>query len=417
MVVVGRKCPAAVRAPRRNGDIRGKPGRVADEGGDGGGGGSVGGKLDDRRNVGRRPRQALRVGLERGRDLARIDDGAHRDGRHGDLTLADGHQVVMVQHAGPRHLLRVAPAGGGQRHVLDAVPRAVVAHGVDVPGEDRLDVPRLDQHLVNVLPVVAITPADPARVVKENEHMVGLPRLGQGLLQPRDLLRAHPLRRRQAEVLGARSRVPLIAVEDNKEAVLVLERVPERPEMHLVQLLVLPFGTIIAASILVAPIDVVIPRHREPGALELVHDASELTHLLQPLILLVVSLHQVPDRHHQVRLQQVDVPNRVRQHRHPFRRAGGTVAEDCENEGILLGGQGQGLGARTVGEESPGVDDARMVLAVPVVMAGVPDVVHRPRGGRILRRCRGQANEDGRQEAESDGSHRAVTLQEAVQIT
>ena len=196
---------------------------------------------------------------------------------------------------------------------------------------------------MDAFPVVAVASPDPPRMVQEHEHVRRATRPAERLFEPRELLGAHALRGRLAKRALAGLRIALVGVQHDKPRTLVTERVPQRPEVLLVVALVL-----FRRSPFAAPIDVVVPRDREPRHRQLVHDALVLAHLRQPRLFGAVPLDQVAHRHHEVRLEQVDLGHRVPQDGDPFRRSARAVTEDRERERFVLVGKRELDGAGTV---------------------------------------------------------------------
>ena len=198
--------------------------------------------------------------------------------------------------------------------------------------------------------------------------------------EPVPLLGRHRLGGRVLEVLLAGGRVALVGVEHDEPAPLVLECVPERAEVQLVARLVLAGGL---RAVRAAPVDVVVAGDREPGTQQAVHHALVLPHLVHPLGRPVVPLHEVADRHHQVRLEQVRVAHGVGEHGHALVRPAGAVAEDDEREGVLLARQRQigragAGGAEPLGREGAGVGRVvrvRVWRAWPTLSVGAGSVV------------------------------------------
>ena len=280
------------------------------------------------------------------REGARIGRAADGVAGHRDAVVAHVHELVVVEPAGGGHGAPLVAAHRGQGEVLDAVPRAVVAHVVDVPAEDGADVAGRRQEPVDLLPVVAVAPPGPARVVDEREHVARVLRALEGRGEPRQLGLAHALALGLREVPLAGLRVGLVGVEHEEPAALVLDRVPQGAEVLLVVGLVLLRGPALAA-----PVDVVVARDRVPRAVEGGHRRAVLAHLLHPLGRLVVAVDQVTDRHHQVGVDQVHLGHRVGQDLDALGRPARAVAEDREQEAVLLAGELGGPGARSVGQD------------------------------------------------------------------
>ncbi|QKK09039.1 MAG: TIGR02206 family membrane protein [Planctomycetota bacterium] len=303
-----------------------------------------------------------------GADVLHAADG---DGGQGEVVVADGDDVEVVQVAGVGGLAGLHAADGGEGDVLDAVA-GVEAGAVDVAGEDGRDVAGLDESGVDLVPVGAVVAAEPAGVVQEEEDVPGVLGLVEGFVEPGELLGAHGLGVGLGDALLAGIGVALVGVEDDEGAALVLEGVPERAEVGLEVLLVLALGRVVAA-----PVDVVVAGDGEPGAVELVHDALELAHLGHPGLGGVVALDEVADGHDQVGLEEVGVGDGLVEDLDPVGGAAGAVAVDDEEEGVVLGGQREDLGRGAVGGEAGMVGDrlvgmvARVIVVVVALGPGV----------------------------------------------
>ena len=235
----------------------------------------------------------------------------------------------------------------GDGVVLDAVDRAVVAHAVDVPGEDGRDIAALRQQPMHAFPVVAVL-RQPAGVVHEDEHVSRVAGLLESLLEPAELLRTHALALGLAEVLLAGVRVALVGVERDEPALLVLQGVPQRAELGFVVLFVFALGPVGAA-----PVDVVIARDREPRHPQLAHRRFVLLGLGHPLRRLVVAVDQIADREDEVGVEQVGVDDGLFEHADAGDRSAGAVAEHDEAEGVFFLGQlEQLLAGRAVGVDA-----------------------------------------------------------------
>ncbi len=142
-------------------------------------------------------------------------------------------------------------------------------------------------------------------MVKEDEDVVVTLCPLQACRQPGELLLAHAYQVGTFEPFFPGLGITLVAVEHDEGRVLVPEPVPQRPEVGLVVLLVMP------RRLRVLPIDVVvagdrIPRHGEPG-----HGLPVLTHLLQPLRGFVIALDQIAHSHHEIRVEEVGLLYRL----------------------------------------------------------------------------------------------------------
>ena len=271
----------------------------------------------------------------------------------------------MVEPARVGDNLVLMTANGRERHVVDAVAR-VVSHAMDVPGEHRRDVACFDEHLVDDLPRIAVVAAKPSRMVQEEEDMLGVLALFEHLPQPSELLGTHLLALGLADAPLVRDGVAFVGVEHNEEAVLVLERVPQRAEVHLVIELVLVVRPSFAAVV-----HVVIARDGEPRADERVHHVLELAHLRHPLVGRVVAVDQVADRHHEVGLEQVRVADRVLQDVDARVRPARAVAVDHERECVRFTRQRQDDVGRSVREEPALIIGNRVIWIVRMQVASV----------------------------------------------
>ena len=256
---------------------------------------------------------------------ARIGRAADRVARDRDAVVAHMHQLVVVQPARRGDGAALVTAHRGEGEVLDAVSRAVVAHVVDVAAEHGAHIPGCRQEAVDLLPVVAVAPAGPARMVDEGEHMARVLGALEGCGQPRQLGLAHALALGLVEVALAGLGVGLVGVEHQEPAALVLDRVPQGAEVLLVVGLVL-----LRRPPLSAPVDIVVPGHRVPRAVEGGHGCAVLAHLLHPLGRLVVAVDQVADRHDEVGVDQVHLGDGLREDLDALGGAARAVAEDGE---------------------------------------------------------------------------------------
>ncbi len=172
------------------------------------------------------------------RDLPRVHHGAEGQRRTLDAVLTNGHQVVTMEEPRFRYGAVLMPTDRGEGEVLDTV-LGVVAHLMDVPAEDALHIACLDEPAMDLVPVIPILSADPARVVAKDEDVGRVLGDLQCAVQPSELLGAHTLAVGVVEVALAQVGVGLVCVEDDEPCALVPERVPQRTEVHLVTRLVL----------------------------------------------------------------------------------------------------------------------------------------------------------------------------------
>ena len=124
-------------------------------------------------------------------DFSNVEDFADGDGGEGNTTISDRDDIVVMEVAGLRNGSGLAAAGGGESDVFDAIARAIVAHGVNVAGENGGDVSGFLEAFVNFFPIVAIAAAEPAGVVEENENVLGFLGFFESAIEPGELLGAH----------------------------------------------------------------------------------------------------------------------------------------------------------------------------------------------------------------------------------
>ena len=275
--------------------------------------------------------------------------------------------------AGLRDRSRLAAAGRGEGDIFNAIARAIVAHGVDVAGENGGDVSGFLKAFVNPFPVVTIATPEPAGVVEEDEDVLGLVGFCEGLIEPGELLGADFLGGGLAEGSLTGFWVAFVGIEDDKPRVLVLEGIPERAEVHLVSGFHFTFGLL--GFVFSPPVDVVVSRDGEPGAGELVHDGFEFLHLLHPDVLSGVAIDEIADGHDEVRFEEIGVADGVGEDGDTAVGTSGAVTVDDEGEGVFFVGEGELDLALTRGVETVGRRFHCFVLiAVTVMVVVVPDV-------------------------------------------
>ena len=167
-------------------------------------------------------------------DFANVHDFTDGDGGEGNTVLANGDDVKVVEVAGFRNDSGLVAAGGRQGDVFDAVPWSIVAHGVNMTGEDGGDVTVFLESLVDTIPVVTIAATEPAGVVKEEEDVIGILGFFKGCIEPGKLLRAHFLSIGFSKGFFTGGRVTFVGVEDDEPGILVFEGIPKRAEVHFV---------------------------------------------------------------------------------------------------------------------------------------------------------------------------------------
>jgi hypothetical protein len=189
-------------------------------------------------------------------------------------------------------------------------------------------------------------------MMQENEHMLQVLHLVERALEPRHLVRAEALLLRISEAAFASIGMTFIWEEDEEPGFLVLEPVPERPEVLLVESLVLArwfrFGIVRGLP----PVDVVVSRHREPRHAQPVHGGMVLAHLLQPLLALIVAVDQVANCHDQIGIEKVGVLDSLGEHLDSFGRPSGAIAEHNEVKDIIPLGQRQQFRRWTIGVDA-----------------------------------------------------------------
>jgi hypothetical protein len=79
----------------------------------------------------------------------------------------------------------------------------------------------------------------------------------------------------------------------------------------------------------------------------------KLVHLLHPLGRLVVAIHEIAHGHHEIRVKQVRVFHRLREHFDSFRRPARAIAEDDEVKNVIAFGQRQNFRRTAAGMNVP----------------------------------------------------------------